>query len=108
MRRRIYVVLAKGVDPSIAERYGEGEGNDMVESLDELQRQISEQSQVNIVRVRTRLPRRSNEGTAKPKSIQLLLEVHSVEEAIKLIDRGMIHNYRRYPCERFEGEARAV
>ena len=108
MRRRTYAVLAKGVDPSIAERYGEGEGNDMVESLDELQRQISEQSQVNIVRVRTRLPRRSNEGTAKPKSIQLLLEVHSVEEAIKLIDRGMIHNYRRYPCERFEGEARAV
>jgi len=69
MRRRIYAVLAKGVDPSIAERYGEGEGNDIVKSLDELQRQISEQSQVNIVRVRTRLPRRSNEGITKPKSI---------------------------------------
>ena len=35
MRQRIYTVLAKGVDPNIAERYGEGEGNDIVESLNE-------------------------------------------------------------------------
>jgi len=35
MRWRIYIVLVKGVDPSIAERYGKGEGNNIVESLDE-------------------------------------------------------------------------
>ncbi|KAK4184953.1 hypothetical protein QBC35DRAFT_476813, partial [Podospora australis] len=31
-----------------------------------------------------------------------------VEEAIRLVDRGAILRYRMYPCERFEGEARAT
>ncbi|KAK0710016.1 hypothetical protein B0T26DRAFT_755135 [Lasiosphaeria miniovina] len=55
------------------------------------------------------LPRElANEDGLPPKSIQLLIEVYNVEDAIRLIDQGLIIEYMHHNCERFEGEARAT
>jgi hypothetical protein len=74
----------------------------------ELANDLSAANKVKIARVRTREPRRSATEVGRPRAMQLLIEVHAVEEANKLIDRGAIIDYSVHPCERFEGAARAT
>jgi hypothetical protein len=103
LKRRTFAVLAKGVRPAALNDFGGNENG-----MDRLGAVLSEQNKVRIARVRARTPRRSVEDGGNPRSIQLLIEVHTVEEAIRLIDRGVLLNYALHPCERFEGAARAL
>lgn len=99
LKRRTFAVLAKGVRPATIDTFnGNASG---------LATCVSRTNGVRAVRVRVREPRRSIEEAGRPRSQQLLIEVHTVEEANKLIDRGVVIEYAMHPCERFEGAARA-
>jgi hypothetical protein len=100
LKRRTFAVLAKGVRTAVVDGYN----GDMAA----LAKDLSATSKVKVARLRAREPRRSTTEEGRPRTMQLLIEVHTVEEANRLIDRGAIIDYSVYPCERFEGAARAT
>ncbi|KAK4097326.1 hypothetical protein N658DRAFT_561865 [Parathielavia hyrcaniae] len=73
-----------------------------------LAKDLSTASKVKVARLRAWELRRFTAEEGRPRIVHLLIEVHTVEEANKLIDRGAIVDYSVYPCERFEGAARAT
>ena len=100
LRRKTYAVLAKGMDRNALTKYDLREGD--------LIRDLATHNNVKVARVRRREPRAGADSAPPSKTVQLLLEVHSVEEAILLVDRGLVIQCQIFPCERFEGEAKAT
>ncbi|GAB1319517.1 hypothetical protein MFIFM68171_09727 [Madurella fahalii] len=94
---------ARGSGGNEAPKLGAYNG-DMTKLAGELTRTCK----VKVARVRAREPRRSPGEAGRPRSQQLLVEVHTVEEANTLIGRGVVMDYAIYPCERYEPTARAV
>ncbi|KAJ5571808.1 hypothetical protein N7535_005468 [Penicillium sp. DV-2018c] len=105
LRRKTYAVLAKRV------RYEKVAGCDEdLDKRDKLARKLNEANGVTIARLRLRGPRGrpASEADLPPRTVQLLLEFHSVEDAIKICDLGTLLDYECHPSGRFEGDATAT
>jgi hypothetical protein len=93
-------VLAKGVDQNIHTKYNTNE-RDLI-------RDLEAHNNVKVARVWRRKPQARADSAPPLRTVQLLLEVHSVEKTILLVDRGMVIQCQIFPCERGKGEAKVT
>ncbi|KAJ5575604.1 hypothetical protein N7535_002530 [Penicillium sp. DV-2018c] len=84
--------------------------DDDQDKRDKLVRKLNEANGVTIARLRLRGPRDrpASETDLPPRTVQLFLELHSVEDAIRICDLGTLLDYECHPSERFERDAIAT